>query len=437
MVKATRITIVVFLLVVALLVGGFAMWRASMRRAFNDRIQTLRLAGEPTRPEDLSRPPVPEEENAVDIFLEAWRLSHQTSPPDSYWELPDEREDWSEENWREVAAWVETRRPFLELLRKGVARPHVRLPGNPGPWDEDLDEPTPRTKLTWLMMESQRVLLPAAHLHLDRPDGTEPAVRALILHLDVVDRVADRWSIRHVFRMRCYAATVRTLEELTHKPGFDAGGARILLRGRLEVIEDREPLRRALRYERVAMLWLLSHPERMAAFSSGGETVGGFPATWIGNAFVWRNAPRTLDLIECALAVLDRPDHETSAAMVAMVSGKQTWIDRICALGGMWDIALSMTLAARLQAVTETRLARIGLALLEHRQETGAWPESLAAIGERVDGAIPVDPYTGEAFLYERDDKTVRIISAGDGSGPVQIVTDSDEDPRLRWELTR
>jgi hypothetical protein len=63
------------------------------------------------------------------------------------------------------------------------------------------------------------------------------------------------------------------------------------------------------------------------------------------------------------------------------------------------------------QHVACLRLARVVMALLEHRQARGAWPESLDALGE-----MPLDPFSGKPFLYERTERGCTVRAAKEGS---------------------
>jgi hypothetical protein len=419
--KALWIAIAVLPLLVASAAGTFAIWRTSMRNAIEAHVAALREAGEPTEPEDILGPPVPDEENAADIFLKAsrWYEAHLADEPETdMW--PEKREDWTKENWREMAAWVETCRPFLDLIRKGVARPHVRLSDRWPPWIKAADE---NMAVLQVLTNAAKVLMPAALLHLDDPDGTERATRSLILLLDVADHAPGGDTIFQILRMAVYHCAAETLEKLARKPGFDAAQARVLLRDRLGVVEDREPLRHALRGERVAWIWMLRHLDEPLSHSRPWHSAGHGP--WIESAFVWRDALPCLDRMAGLLKALDLPDHELMAALTATPPREPAWLDNRSVMILASDKHPTVIASRRLRTVALTRLARIGLALLEHRQETDTWPKSLDELAERMEKGVPLDPYTGTPFLYERDGKTVRLISAG------------DEEPRLSWELKR
>ena len=54
------------------------------------------------------------------------------------------------------------------------------------------------------------------------------------------------------------------------------------------------------------------------------------------------------------------------------------------------------------------RMAEIAVRLRKHKQEFGSYPETLSVLAE-----IPVDPFAGEPFLYQRDDGGFVLQSAG------------------------
>jgi hypothetical protein len=82
-------------------------------------------------------------------------------------------------------------------------------------------------------------------------------------------------------------------------------------------------------------------------------------------------------------------------------------------------------------------LARVGLAVAIHRQEAGAYPESLDELAPLFPEGVPGDLFSGGPFKYERVDDGVRIYSVGDA----EIRTAADgpmverRDRYLMWEL--
>ncbi len=60
-------------------------------------------------------------------------------------------------------------------------------------------------------------------------------------------------------------------------------------------------------------------------------------------------------------------------------------------------------------------LIRIGLAVEQHQLETGVLPESLQDIEGRLGGEVPVDPFTGEEYVYQPAGGSFQLYSAGSG----------------------
>jgi hypothetical protein len=64
------------------------------------------------------------------------------------------------------------------------------------------------------------------------------------------------------------------------------------------------------------------------------------------------------------------------------------------------------------------RIARIGLAALEHRARAGSWPPSLVDLAPAFPGGVPRDPTSGAAFRLEREGEALRISAALDPLAP-------------------
>lgn len=66
-------------------------------------------------------------------------------------------------------------------------------------------------------------------------------------------------------------------------------------------------------------------------------------------------------------------------------------------------------------------LCDAAMALKAHRRDNGAYPDSLAALKGRSSRGLPLDPYTGEPFLYRREGDGFILYSVGadlkDGGG--------------------
>lgn len=83
---------------------------------------------------------------------------------------------------------------------------------------------------------------------------------------------------------------------------------------------------------------------------------------------------------------------------------------RTCVLSRMLAPAFDKGKANHLTMVAYSRLARIGLRALRHHADTGAYPETLAEMGNM---ATLKDPYTREAFKLAVKDRGFICYSVG------------------------
>lgn len=76
----------------------------------------------------------------------------------------------------------------------------------------------------------------------------------------------------------------------------------------------------------------------------------------------------------------------------------------------------ALTRVQRAQARGEAMidLTRIGLALEACHAETGAYPENLNAVATDLGGAVPVDPFTGQGYVYLPQGGSFILYSLGE-----------------------
>jgi len=94
---------------------------------------------------------------------------------------------------------------------------------------------------------------------------------------------------------------------------------------------------------------------------------------------------------------------------------------------------------SRLGGVHQTRrrldVARVALALLTWREARGDWPASLEELGALFEGAVPVDPCSGDVFEYERTSTQVRLAAPGPAAGT--HIEAPNDDPGFTWAWPR
>jgi hypothetical protein len=387
--------VAVFMLGVQLTLGGY-------ESEFEARLDAIRQAGEPLHFADLAAPPIPDEENAAILFAEAaawldgrddWcpcMLEHEDSVPRT------------EEERRRCDAYLETREPYYALLQRVPTRPGWSVPHRGG------DQPSNGSQASWIF-SAANYLRHRVELDPHVEGRTERAAEAAILLLDLGVRWQIPMSIGYLIDLNTRSSAAWMLRGIQARPGFDARLFRQLMDARLAAAEPKAgPPARILREERLDGLkavrrWLAG--ERVRFDSKKWDRR--LRHTWIGRPFVYRDAVRYFDVIDAAIPLCDKTPEE-AVGIVAELEGK---IDRTDALAGQMREFLPRMFAWHTRTAASIRLTRVVMALLEYRQKHDAWPETL-----RVLGPLPLDPYTGQPFVYERRGDGARIHASLDAA---------------------
>ena len=86
-------------------------------------------------------------------------------------------------------------------------------------------------------------------------------------------------------------------------------------------------------------------------------------------------------------------------------------------------------------------LLQVGLAIELHHRQYGTYPQMLDEIAPTLGGEIPLDPYTGEYFVYKPKEDNFLLYSARstvvDDPAGAQFVSYTDHDGNLVWRGTR
>lgn len=75
--------------------------------------------------------------------------------------------------------------------------------------------------------------------------------------------------------------------------------------------------------------------------------------------------------------------------------------------------ALTRVQIAQARNEAQIDLMRMGLSLEAYYAETGSYPESLNAIAGDLGGTVPVDPFTGESYVYRPEGGAFTLYSVG------------------------
>jgi len=85
-------------------------------------------------------------------------------------------------------------------------------------------------------------------------------------------------------------------------------------------------------------------------------------------------------------------------------------------------------------------MARLAVALARHREDKGAFPQTLEGLAPRYLAAIPRDPFRGQAFDYRIVDGAAKLWvwgEDGDNDAGRPVPDDMDEDGDIVWTVNR
>jgi hypothetical protein len=370
-----------------------------VRHVYEARVAALRAAGQPVRYEDLKTPRVPDEENAAVPFAEAATILKQRGNPHPYINLefaaPEER--------AELAAYLDSLKPYFETLAQVPKRPrwHVDHAWDKGP-AASFDA------ITWVQGATEHLEWRVA-LDAEEKGRTRRAAEASVLVLDLGERCRIPMVLGHVVSQTAIAYPERFLRIASKQPGFDAAEFRRIVDPRLaRAMPGMGPLAAAIEQERVVVFWVVD------GIRSGKKSIvddylplkGLVHKSRGWRLFLYRDANRALDIFEEAIDLADKPPEE--ALRSAALLRKKCEASRLMyPVTGMTAAVLPRLFDLYAKRVACQRLTRVVMALLEHREREGTWPESLAPLGD-----LPYDPYTGKPFLYERLETGARIRAA-------------------------
>jgi len=378
------------------------------REAFEARLAKLREAGEPVEAADLVEPPVPDEENlavALDEIV-AWFVAVNPrggiAPMYLLWNPAGDPPD-SDEERAEGDAFLASVPELCTRLEAALRRPRVRLDID---WSKGYRAEI--RQIGHLQLISQALRVYALHAS----DGSSLTARVVRM-ARISDALGKPVTIPGVIgalvqqTVRC--ASVRDVHELRGRRDLDVATAR----------RELDPLWAAA--ERSCVVPPDSvRLERVTAVQALREWVerGSPPEEWFDEkrrrkigpwAPPFKDGLRLLDRFDAAIRLCGGSPDEcwTKSKILERARDDDGYL-----LTSLTTPLFPKVFARSAESCARLRLARLALALMEHRAEKGAWPASLADLGPRFpDGAVPRNPLTSAEFAYERDGKAVRLLA--------------------------
>jgi hypothetical protein len=361
----------------------------------------MRAAGEPTSVDELRGPPPSDDVNAAPEIAAALKWAQDAAGDSSGWpRLAREFGDppLTDAERRAAEEFVARLLPFVHRVEAALARPRCAFPSARDDRPEAFGETSPTVIDTWS-------LLSTIARNAGDPDERIEACRALMLLAvrlethDELDRTVHTLAIVN----DCTTAMQTGLES----GGWDPGRAR----ARLDDVLAEPWLART---KRIVTEYRVGEIERYEIDLERKDRSSNGTVRHIADA------GSTDDLIASAASWREMAELPTTsyvqyrAGVRKLHAGLASWI--FCD-GGTF---------ARVEA--ECRLARVALALAEHRRKYGDFPERLDELSSAFPDGVPLDPFTDAPFNYVLDERSVWISTRGlfadeirndDGNGPV------------------
>lgn len=415
-----------------LLAGG--IWYAKLCAA---RKEFLRHAEALVAEVEAGRPAVPEEENAAELYREAFKL--YVSPRESgakdmdaiYLENIGKVVELRPEV---VNKFLQDNEPYIAALRKAVERPKCDF--RPDFWGvgglAGTDDDHSR------MRSAARFLGVAARVkaHEGKP---EEAGELLSIGLRVSrDAGSNDTLIPLMVQLACEGIARAGVENLLEDCDPNAALIERLLGEVEKHSAQRRPVERVLFVDRACMLhngygpWVScreSAKEQIAntdfltttPWRSGGRFGNILESAtiffWQHSGYVLRDARQYEAVIGRFAAAAAKPYPQALEQAEAVT--KETQEE-----AGWWAFFSSSTAQATLKimtndarAVAKFRTAQLGLGCRLYKLKFGAYPDKLSDLSAKLPEhfkTLPVDPFNGKDMIYKRTDRGCKVYSVGD-----------------------
>jgi hypothetical protein len=430
-----------------LLAGG--IWYAKLCAA---RKEFLRHAEALVAEIEAGRPQVPEEENAAELYREAFKL--YVSPTDSGagWEDRDKLSsavNCVEAQSEVVTKYLKDNEPYLAALCKAVERPSCDF-------GADLRNFNPTVPLQ--LMHYARRFLPVAA----RTEARRGQSGKAMEHLSVMLRLARdsatddslavsrRGSLNTIER-----AWTAAVELVLADCEPDAAQVAKLLGELDRHCASRGALEPAMRADRAGFLYYYYRPlvsgkepamRKVAGagfsdfmddlMSCGGHRPFLYAARagfWQLSGFVIRDA-RHYEVFTgryAAAAGKAFPEALDQARLISSEEKRQA---------GWWAFASDEPLShfpqairGEARALAKLRAAELGLGCRLHRLRFGVYPDKLSDLPTKLPEhfkTLPTDPFSGKTMLYKRTEQGCKVYSVGDNRKDDGGRSWSDRDPQ-------
>jgi len=450
MTKARRTLTRIATGVVVIALVGWLTWLVvslAAERDFEAKVSELRRQGVRVSLRDFHRVASFDAENGATILRDA-----MDALPEDALEEPGEaldlevwgeagREHWGEddrrshaESWRAVEEWVDGLTPWFASVDRAVRLPRCDFGLDTSDWFETSSDSFRLARviaqtLAWKVRVLER-----------RGVAPNEALRACESLLLWVRKSPPDLLIGQLISMTVEGVAFDLLKRVTTIPGLAVDSARRTLEPLLLNAEHDGPrLRAALDAEFASMIEVA----RIRASWDGARklelVLEDETSLWlhlhllVRRDRLWRGATREIEYWQDARSIIEADDAQAWQELTRFSGAvaREDWLPGELRI--MHHALLARVQKRRLVHRAHLRVARLGLAALEHRKLHGSWPEYPEGLAPLFPDGVPVDPFTHKPFEFVTDESALRIEAAVPWLDEYE--GESREDERIYWTL--
>ena len=397
---------------------------AELQRQFDDKLAELRKQGEPLTLTELAPPAVPDDQNAAVLHEQAFKLLEDIprATDDRLRELfPRSAPAPTAEDLAEARKLLAPCAPALDLIRQGTLRPKCRfdLDYNANPVAMLLPHPSKVQRAGRLLSYESRIEIAQG-----RPDA---AVADCVTALRLADGLKDEpIVVDQMVRFALIGMGTNGLQRVLDQSEPGEAALREAV-GVLAALDDRGPLLRALKGERVVDLAVvrLVLDDPATAVELFMHTDGTSPFEGVKTKLMRASARPVL--LASAIEYLDRVEQSQNLAAKPYYQSHQAFrqlenqvkqeyrTQPLAHLFAWMELpTVSKSALAYDRSLAGIGKARLAIALRLYRTKHGQYPDDLAVLVPDLIDKLPIDPFSGKDFIYRRDGNGFVLESVGD-----------------------
>ena len=414
-----RIFLIICVVIFALLVISFTIWRVNLAHEVNAKLQAIRDAGLPTSGAELSAyyPTVPENENAALVMIQAFALLRNY--PDNRsneverFKIPPRGQSLNAAQKQLLVGYVEMNSNALVKVREAVKFPKSRYPVDLTPNADALLPHLPK------LQKISAIASFATRLALQTQDGKQ-AADLILLQIALSHTLnAEPLLISQMDRAKIVSSASQLVELGLNTTAFDE---KTLLRFATDFGQIDKSDRSAIGFigdQAMLLPCFQANWSEILRVVWGNSDLRPSLSTGIRGRFGWLTGLLDQDelfYLQAMRTAINEAKLPFPAGLSSYDEIYETAVKGQQAgyiLGPGFLNGMRNTLPREAEIAAQIRLTITGVAIEYFRLAHGKFPENLDELVPQFLSAVPVDPFDGHLLRYHRLEKGYVIYSVG------------------------